>query len=70
MPAPHIPAVPEPRVFSRLGRTVCTVRTCVTVAPQVDGALTYGEYDLGHFCALIERACADPNPNPNPNPNP
>lgn len=30
-----------------------------TVAPQVDGALTYGEYDLGHFCALVERACAD-----------
>ena len=27
--------------------------------PQVDGALTYGEYELGHFCALIERACAD-----------
>jgi len=25
----------------------------------VDGALTYGEYELGHFCALIERACAD-----------
>ena len=25
----------------------------------MDGALTYGEYDLGHFCALIERACAD-----------
>jgi hypothetical protein len=22
---------------------------------QVDGALTYGEYDLGHFCALVVR---------------
>ena len=34
-------------------------RSTIGGSSPVDGALTYGEYDLGHFCTLVERACAD-----------
>ena len=33
----------------------CGSQTSHRVPRQVDSALTYGEYDLGHFCALVVR---------------
>ena len=57
--APYVPEAQGQHYALAAGAPCTTATRTHTVAPQVDGALTYGEYDLGHFSALVERACAD-----------